>query len=88
MNSRNTQRTDILKFRADTGMPRADGHEPRHECITQRIRGLNHYGYVVHPPYIMHNTINNSYLPVIGVHEMHGRMHPNYWPADNYFVGS
>ena len=22
---------------------------------------------------------NNSYLPVIGVHEMHGRMHPNYW---------
>ena len=20
----------------------------------------------------------NSYLPVIGVHEMHGRMHPNY----------
>ena len=34
------------------------------------------------------NTVNihvhNSYLPVIGVHsigvhEMHGRMHPNYW---------
>ena len=24
-------------------------------------------------------TINNSYLPVIGVHEMHGQMHPNYW---------
>ena len=24
-------------------------------------------------------TTNNSYLPVIGVHEMHGRMHPNYW---------
>ena len=24
-------------------------------------------------------TIYNSYLPVIGVHEMHGRMHPNYW---------
>ena len=23
--------------------------------------------------------INNSYLPVIGVHEMHGRMHPYYW---------
>ena len=23
--------------------------------------------------------INNSYLPVIGVHERHGRMHPNYW---------
>ena len=23
---------------------------------------------------------NNSYLTVIGVHEMHGRMHPNYWP--------
>ena len=21
----------------------------------------------------------NSYLPVIGVHEMHSRMHPNYW---------
>ena len=21
----------------------------------------------------------NSYLPVIEVHEMHGRMHPNYW---------
>ena len=24
-------------------------------------------------------TIHNSYLTVIGVHEMHGRMHPNYW---------
>ena len=24
-------------------------------------------------------AIYNSYLPVIGVHEMHGRMHPNYW---------
>ena len=23
--------------------------------------------------------VYNSYLPVIGVHEMHGRMHPNYW---------
>ena len=23
--------------------------------------------------------IHNRYLPVIGVHEMHGRMHPNYW---------
>ena len=23
--------------------------------------------------------VHNSYLPVIGVHEMHGRMHPNYW---------
>ena len=22
---------------------------------------------------------HNSYLPVIGVREMHGRMHPNYW---------
>ena len=22
--------------------------------------------------------LHNSYLPVIGVHEMHGRMHPNY----------
>ena len=21
---------------------------------------------------------HNSYLPVIGMHEMHGRMHPNY----------
>ena len=21
----------------------------------------------------------NSYLPIIGVHEMHGRMHPNYY---------
>ena len=61
MNSRNTQRTDILKFRADTSMPRADGHEPpRHECITQRIRGINHYnnyGYVVHPPYVCHHHI-------------------------------
>ena len=25
------------------------------------------------------HKIHNSYLPVIGVHEMHGRMHPNYW---------
>ena len=24
-------------------------------------------------------SIRISYLPVIGVHEMHGRMHPNYW---------
>ena len=24
------------------------------------------------------NIIHNSYLTVIGVHEMHGRMHPNY----------
>ena len=23
-------------------------------------------------------TMNNSYIAVIGVHEMHGRMHPNY----------
>ena len=23
-------------------------------------------------------STNNSYLAVIGVHEMHGRMHPNY----------
>ena len=23
-------------------------------------------------------NIHNSYLPVFGVHEMHGRMHPNY----------
>ena len=23
--------------------------------------------------------VYNNYLPVIGVHEMHGRMHPNYW---------
>ena len=27
----------------------------------------------------VHVHIHNSYLPVIGVHEMHGRMHPNYW---------
>ena len=26
-----------------------------------------------------HTHTQNSYLPVIGVHEMHGRMHPNYW---------
>ena len=26
-----------------------------------------------------HVHVYNSYLPVIGVHEMHGRMHPNYW---------
>ena len=35
----------------------------------------NHYavtGHVVKFSY-------NSYLPVIGVHEMHDRMHPNYW---------
>ena len=24
-------------------------------------------------------SMYNSYLPVIRVHEMHGRMHPNYW---------
>ena len=23
--------------------------------------------------------VHNSFLTVIGVHEMHGRMHPNYW---------
>ena len=23
--------------------------------------------------------IHNSYLLIIGVHEMHGLMHPNYW---------
>ena len=27
----------------------------------------------------MNASTHNSYLPVIGVHEMHGRMHPNYW---------
>ena len=26
-----------------------------------------------------HIHVHNSYLPVIGVHEMHDRMHPNYW---------
>ena len=26
-----------------------------------------------------HTHTHNSYLPVIGVHEIHGRMHPNYW---------
>ena len=26
-----------------------------------------------------YNIIIYSYLPVIGVDEMHGRMHPNYW---------
>ena len=26
-----------------------------------------------------HTYTHNSYLTVIGVHEMHGRMHPNYW---------
>ena len=25
------------------------------------------------------SVVYNSYLPVIGVHEMHGRMHPYYW---------
>ena len=25
-----------------------------------------------------HMYAHNSYLPVIGMHEMHGRMHPNY----------
>ena len=30
--------------------------------------------YIVH----MHTNMYNSYLPVIGVHEVHGRMHPNY----------
>ena len=28
----------------------------------------------------------NSYLPVIGVHEMHGRMHPNYWQITSLLV--
>ena len=27
----------------------------------------------------IHIHVYNSYLLVIGVHEMHGRMHPNYW---------
>ena len=26
-----------------------------------------------------HTHTHNSHLPVTGVHEMHGRMHPNYW---------
>ena len=30
--------------------------------------------------------VNNSYLPVIGVHEMHGRMHPNYWQITIFLV--
>ena len=30
--------------------------------------------------------VNNSYLPVIGVHEMHGRMHPNYWQITIKFL--
>ena len=34
---------------------------------------MNKYVYM----YMVH--VHNSYLPVIGVHEMHGRMHPNYW---------
>ena len=34
------------------------------------------YAYKQH---CTHAQIANSYLPVIGVHEMHGRMHSNYW---------
>ena len=35
----------------------------------------------INPHTHMHTRahINNSYQPVIGMHEMHGRMHPNYW---------
>ena len=33
----------------------------------------------MYPFYIGVYIIHNSYLPIIGVHEMHGRMHPNYW---------
>ena len=28
--------------------------------------------------YVIVNHVHSSYLTVIGVHEMHGRMHPNY----------
>ena len=38
---------------------------------------VNMYVYGHSTPYIL--NVHNSYLPVIGVHEMHGRMHPNYW---------
>ena len=31
----------------------------------------------VHVHVCLHNY--NSYQPVIGVHEMHGRIYPNYW---------
>ena len=36
---------------------------------------IKHYHYAC----IQVASANNSYQPVIGMHEMHGRMHPNYW---------
>ena len=33
----------------------------------------------LHAQMTSYSHAHNSYLPVIGVHEMHGRMHPNYW---------
>ena len=40
-----------------------------------------HHACNVHVTYTKFHIgyVHNSYLRVIGVHEMHGRMHPNYW---------
>ena len=45
--------------------------------IKQKAVGPQHV--VTHAHTHMNASKHNSYLPVIGVHEMHGRMHPNYW---------
>ena len=45
--------------------------------IKQKAVGPQHV--VTHAHTHMNASTHNSYLPVIGVHEMHGRMHPNYW---------
>ena len=48
--------------------------------LLKGVFSLNFKGEFVHVflrTYVQ--CVHNSYLPVIGVHEMHGRMHPNYW---------
>ena len=48
------------------------------QCILKHDTQLYMCTYA-HAYMYVHPCIHNSYLLVIGVHEMHGRMHPNYW---------
>ena len=52
-------------------------------CIEYGMSVYTQYMYL-HDQMTSHSHAHNSYLPVIGVHEMQGRM----LLADNYFVGS
>ena len=65
---------------SNSELHRSHSHNTRlnhiYTLITSHIHILSH----CHTLITSHsNKINNSYLPVIGVHEMHGRMHPNNW---------